>query len=170
MKDPSGCAGWGVAVAAAEGSDAVMGGASGRVGGTADERGDLRVRHAGHVVVGNRLSLFGRERAERRPQAVVRCFSGVGCGPGLSDVGNRSRPAALGADDVNRLVVRNCDKPSLHVGAVREVWIGPQGGEKGLRPASSESGRASTARHTRSTVGPCSATISSNGRFIVINL
>ena len=121
-------------VEAAEGSDAVMGGASGRVGGSADERGDLRVRHAGHVVVGNRLSLFGRERTERRPQAVVRCFSGVGCGPGLSDVGNRNRPAALGADDVNRLVVRNCDKPSLDVGAVREVWIGPQGGEKGLRP------------------------------------
>ena len=60
---PSAGAGLGVAVAAAEGADAVMGGASGRVGGAAHENGDLRVRHAGHMVVGNRLSLFGRERA-----------------------------------------------------------------------------------------------------------
>ena len=86
------------------------------------------------MVVGNRLSLFGWESTECRPQAVVRGFQSIGCGPSLRDVGNRRRSATLGTDDVNRLVVRNRDKPSLDVGAVGEAWISPQGGEKGLRP------------------------------------
>ena len=122
------------------------------------------------MVVGNRLSLLGWELTERRPQAIVRGFGDIGRGPGLRDVNNWRRPTALGTENVDRLVVGNSDKPSLVLAPSASSGYARNAARKVSDQASSASGRASTARHTRSTVGPCSATISSNGRFIVINL
>ena len=73
----------GVEVAAAQSADAVMGGAPGGVCRPADERGDLRVRQAGHMVVGDGLSLLVREGTERGPQVVVCWFPAAGCGLGF---------------------------------------------------------------------------------------
>jgi hypothetical protein len=58
---------------AAESADAVMGGASGRVGRPADELGNLRVRQAAHMVVGNRLPLLGWGRSSNGLFILINC-------------------------------------------------------------------------------------------------
>ena len=108
---------------AAESADAVMGGTPGRVCRSAKERGNLCIRQAAHMVIGNRLPLLGWERTERRPQATVCWFPGIGGGAGLHDFRYRRRPAGLGTELINCLVVGDRDQPGLDIGAIGEIWI-----------------------------------------------
>ena len=108
--------------------------ASGSVGRSADDCGNLGVRKPGDVVIRDRLALLGWERAECSPEAVIGRLRGAGRRAADDDVCNRYRPTALGTQRVNRLVVGDRDKPSLDIRAVGKVWIGTQGCEKGFRP------------------------------------
>ena len=59
----------------------------------------------------------------------VRAGAGVGK---LRDVGHRDRPAAAGADVIDRLAVRDGEDPGLQVGGVAQTRIGAQRRDPGL--------------------------------------
>ena len=63
---------------------------------------------------------------------------------------HRRRPAGLGTEQVNCLVVGDRDQPSLDIGAVGEVWIRTQRSKKGL--------------HHAVGIGPCERTVHSQRR------
>src|SRR5262245_16500728 len=63
----------------AGGGDAIGAGPAGRVGGAAEDGGDLSVRQAGQVVIRDGLLLFGRQLGQRRDQARIDVIA-VRCG------------------------------------------------------------------------------------------
>ena len=127
-------------IGAAQRGDAVSSGAPGRIGSAADDGGYLGVGQA-------------RPGSGRRPpvclagsrwRASVRSSSRLGSRPAAGDpvtggadsggCADRDRPAGDGADDVDRLAVRDGHQPGLDVGVGRQVRVGPHRGQERLRP------------------------------------
>ena len=142
-------------------------GASGRASGAADERGDLRVGQPAEVVQGDGPALTLGQRGHRVPEHPV----GLGLlaparparpPPRTSSVDRRRAPRP-GPQQVDAAVVGHGDEPGLQVRRRVQAGIGAQRGEERLLPGVVGLAPRRSARHTRSTTGPCSRTTRSNG-------
>ena len=127
--------------------DSLVQAAAGRLRRAAERGGDLGVGEVAAVAQRHRRSLLRRQGADRRPDPVV---SGSGSSTGdLGRLGDRQRPAPVGAVMVDRLAVGDRQQPAAQVVGVVELRVGAQGGEEGLLEAVLGVGRGRRRRAAR---------------------